>query len=59
MRTNLDNSMSEGIAIKNNFELIENKIQTVTFKRTRTDIPETDKRKYLIRKRNNYQNSEY
>lgn len=53
MRTNLENSMSEGIAIKNDFEVIKDKIQTVSFKRTRTDIPETDKRKYLIRKRGN------
>lgn len=45
--------MSEGIAIKNDFEVIKDKIQTVSFKRTRTDIPETDKRKYLIRKREN------
>lgn len=58
MRTNLENSMSEGIALKNNFEIIENKIETVVFKRTRTDIPESDKRKYLIRKRNNYENTE-
>lgn len=53
MRTNLENSMSEGIAIKNDFEVIKDKIQTVSFKRTRTDIPDTDKRKYLIRKRGN------
>lgn len=53
MRTNLENSMSEGIAIKNGFEIIKEKIQTVSFKRTRDDIPETDKRKYLIRKRVN------
>lgn len=51
MRTNLENSMSEGIALRNDFEVIEGKIQEVTFKRTRTDIPEVDKRKYLIRKR--------
>lgn len=51
MRTNLENSMSEGIAQKNGFEVIKDKIQTVKFKRTRTDIPEVDKRKYLIRKR--------
>lgn len=52
MRTNLENSMSEGIAVKNGFEVIKGKIQTVSFKRTRKDIPEDDKRKYLIRKRN-------
>lgn len=57
MRTNLENSMSEGIALKNNFEIIENKIETVIFKRTRRDIPEADKRKYLIRKRDNYENT--
>ena len=51
LRTNLDNSMSEGIARKNGFEVIKDKVQTVYFKRTRTDIPEIDKRKYLIRKR--------
>ena len=51
MRTNLENSMSEGIALKNGFEIIEDKIQTVSFKRTREDIPETDERKYLIRKK--------
>lgn len=51
MRTNLENSMSEGIATKNGFEIIKEKIQTVSFKRTRNDIPETDQRKYLIRKR--------
>ena len=51
MRTNLENSMSEGIAIKNGFEVIEGKVQTVSFKRTRKDIPETDNRKYLIRKK--------
>lgn len=51
MRTNLENSMSEGIAIKNGFEVIEGKVQTVSFKRTRKDIPETDDRKYLIRKK--------
>lgn len=51
MRTNLENSMSEGIALKNGFEIIKDKIQTVSFKRTREDIPETDERKYLIRKK--------
>lgn len=50
MRTNLENSMSEGIAIKNGFEIINGKVQNVSFKRTRKDIPELDKRKYLIRK---------
>lgn len=58
MRTNLENSMSEGIALKNNFEIIENKIEIVVFKRTRTYISESDKRKYLIRKRDNYENTE-
>ena len=53
MRTNLENSMSEGIAVKNGFAIIDNKIQTVSFKRTRDDIPNTDLRKYLIRKRVN------
>ncbi len=53
MRTNLENSMSEGIAVKNDFAVIKNKIQTVSFKRTRDDIPELDERKYLIRKRTN------
>lgn len=51
MRTNFLNSMSEGIAIKNGFSIIEDKIQTVSFRRTRDDIPEVDMRKYLIRKR--------
>lgn len=51
MRTNLENSMSEGLALKHGFKVIENKIETVTFKRTRPDIPETDQRKYLIRNR--------
>lgn len=51
MRTNLENSMSEGIALKNGFEVIPGLVQTVVFKRTRPDIPETDQRKYLIRKR--------
>lgn len=51
MRTNLENSMSEGIAVKNGFEVIKDKVQTVSFKRTRDDIPETDERKYLIRKK--------
>lgn len=51
MRTNLENSMSEGLALKHGFKVIENKIETVTFKRTRSDIPETDQRKYLIRNR--------
>ncbi len=55
MRTNLENSMSEGIARKNGFEIINGKIQTVSFKRTRPDIPETDQRKYLIRKKDNLQ----
>lgn len=50
MRTNLENSMSEGIALKNNFKVIDGKVQTVSFKRTRDDIPEIDERKYLIRK---------
>lgn len=53
MRTNLENSMSEGIAVKNGFEIIEGKVQKVYFKRTRPDIPEEDERKYLIRKSNN------
>lgn len=52
MRTNLTNSMSEGIALKNDFEVIKNKVQVVSFKRTRDDIPEIDERKYLIRKMN-------
>ncbi len=53
MRTNLENSMSEGIAVKNDFAIIKGKVQTVSFKRTRDDIPELDERKYLIRKRTN------
>lgn len=52
MRTNLENSMSEGIAVKNGFEIIPDKIETVAFKRTRPDIPEIDERKYLIRRKN-------
>ena len=51
MRTNLVDSMSEGIAIDYDFRIYLDKIQVVSFKRTRPDIPETDFRKYLIRKR--------
>lgn len=50
-RTNLEGSMSEGIARKKGFEVIKDKVQTVYFKRTRPDIPEVDQRKYLIRRR--------
>ena len=50
MRTNLDGSMSEGIAVRNGFKVISGKIQEVSFKRTKKGIPEVDKRKYLIRK---------
>ena len=57
MRTNLENSMSKGIALKNNFKIIENTIEKVTFKRTRPDISETDQRIYLIRKRDKNENS--
>jgi len=53
MRTNLVDSMSEGIAIDYDFRIYLDKIQEVSFKRTRDDIPETDLRKYLIRKRTN------
>lgn len=53
MRTNLIDSMSEGIAIDYDFRIYLDKIQEVSFKRTREDIPETDLRKYLIRKRTN------
>ncbi len=52
MRTNLENSMSEGIALRNNFNVIDGCVETVSFKRTRDDIPEVDQRKYLIRTRN-------
>lgn len=53
MRTNLENSQSEGIAKKEDFVVIPDKVQKVYFKRTRPDIPEVDYRKYLIRKRTN------
>ena len=59
MRTNLENSMSEGIAIKNGFEIIKGKVQNVSFKRTRPDMEEIDKRKYLIRKSRCYKNIKY
>ncbi len=54
MRTNLENSMSEGIFVQNGFEVMKNNgiiiTEDISFPRTLPDLPETDTRKFLSRK---------
>ena len=54
LRTNLNNSMSEGIFVKHGFEVIKNdgKIitQDVSFKRVNKDVNEIDTRKFLSKR---------
>jgi len=54
MRTNLEGSMSEGIFIKQGFEVMKENgkiiIQDVYFERTNNLIPEIDTRKFLLKR---------
>lgn len=53
-RTNLEGSMSEGILLKQGFQVMKNNqgviTQDVFFERTDDSLPKTDTRKFLIKK---------
>ena len=54
LRTNLENSMSEGIFVKRGFEVMKDNgiiiTQQVSFERTKPDLPTLDTRKFLSKK---------